>query len=158
MDVTVAPQSQLLVNQMQSQNSAGISSPANASLVSDDSSVMSVSPNPGDDSLESRLNTTISEPDDTCLQDRDLVHDHTDSYSSSLATNSDHFSLSSLGQYWPMSISPDYSQSPQFKRQLLNTENMSTSGNNPVSSGDSFYKTTASLKLPTFAHTMTRTP
>ena len=120
---------------------------------------MSVSPNPGDDSLESRLNTTISEPDDTCLQDRDLVHDHTsDSYSSSLATNSDHFSLSSLGQHWPMSISPDYSQSPQFKRQLLNTENMSTSGNNPVSSGDSFYKTTASLKLPTFAHTMTRTP
>jgi len=159
MDVTVAPQSQLLVNQMQSQ-SAGISSPANASLVSDDSSVMSVSPNPGDDSLESRLNTTISEPDDTCLQDRDLVHDHTDSYSSSLATNSDHFSLSSLSvQHWPMSMSPDYSQSPQFKRQLLNTENMSTSGNNPVSSsGDSFYKTTASLKLPTFAHTMTRTP
>merc|ERR1712038_878533 len=38
MDVTAAPQSQLLVNQMQSQNS-GISSPANASLVSDDSSV-----------------------------------------------------------------------------------------------------------------------
>jgi len=161
MDVTVAPQSQLLVNQMQSGQSAGISSPANASLVSDDSSVMSVSPNPGDDSLESRLNTTISEPDDTCLQDRDLVHDHnTDSYSSSLATNSDHFSLSSLSvQHWPMSMSPDYSQSPQFKRQLLNTENMSTSGNNPVSSsGDSFYKTTASLKLPTFAHTMTRTP
>jgi len=159
MDVTLAPgslQSQLLVNQIQHGESAGISSPANASLVSNDSSVMSVSPNPGDDSLQSRLNTTISEPDDTSasllIQDH-LVQDSS-SYSSSLATNSE-FSLSSLSQHWPMSMSPDYSQSPQFKRQLLNTENMS---GNPVSSGDSFYKTTASLKLPTFAHTMTRTP
>merc|ERR1712002_735513 len=138
---------------MQSQ-SAGISSP-NASSV-DESSVMSVSPNPGDDlespgslhhGLESRLNTTISEPDPDHIQD----------YSSSLGATSDLDYSSSLGQ-WPMSMSPDYSQSPQFKRQIL-PENSHNNGNpDVIDSGDSFYKTTASLKLPTFAHTMTRTP
>merc|ERR1712203_908209 len=56
---------------------------------------------------------------------------------------------SSLGQQWPMSMSPDYSQSPQFKRQLLTENNHQ---NNSGASGDSFYKTTASLKLPTFTY------
>lgn len=145
MDVAAPCQSQLVNTLMQSQ-SAGISSP-NASSV-DESSVMSVSPNPGDHSLESRLNTTISEPDqDLNLQD----------YSSSLGATSDLDYSSSLGQ-WPMSMSPDYSQSPQFKRQIL-PENSHNNGNpDVIDSGDSFYKTTASLKLPTFAHTMTRTP
>merc|ERR1712038_629608 len=150
MDVAAPSQSQLVNTLMQSQ-SAGISSP-NASSV-DESSVMSVSPNPGDDEspgslhhgLESRLNTTISEPD----------QDHMQGYSSSLGATSDLDYSSSLGQ-WPMSMSPDYSQSPQFKRQIL-PEN-SPNGNEVTDSGDSFYKTTASLKLPTFAHTMTRTP
>merc|ERR1712012_156701 len=120
-------------------------SPNDSSI--DESSVMSVSPNPGDHGLESRLNTTISEPDQ--IQD---------SYSSSLATSE--LDYSSLGQQWPMSMSPDFStQSPQnFKRQLLNTHTHQVSENSGVVSGDSFYKTTASLKLPTFAHTMTRTP
>jgi len=145
MDVAAPCQSQLVNSLMQSQ-SAGISSP-NASSV-DESSVMSVSPNPGDHSLESRLNTTISEPDqDLNLQD----------YSSSLGATSDLDYSSSLGQ-WPMSMSPDYSQSPQFKRQIL-PENSHNNGNPDVTdSAESFYKTTASLKLPTFAHTMTRTP
>jgi hypothetical protein len=145
MDVAAPCQSQLVNTLMQSQ-SAGISSP-NASSV-DESSVMSVSPNPGDHGLESRLNTTISEPDqDLNIQD----------YSSSLGATSDLDYSSSLGQ-WPMSMSPDYSQSPQFKRQIL-PENSHNNGNpEATDSGDSFYKTTTSLKLPTFAHTMTRTP
>lgn len=126
-------------------SSAGISVSPNASSV-DESSVMSVSPNPADHCLESRLNTTISEPDQDIIQD---------SYSSSLATSELGLDYSSLGQQWPMSMSPDYSQSPQFKRQLLTENNHQ---NNSGASGDSFYKTTASLKLPTFAHTMTRTP
>jgi len=152
MDVAAPSQSQLVNTLMQSQ-SAGISSP-NASSV-DESSVMSVSPNPGDDlespgslhhGLESRLNTTISEPD----------QDHIQDYSSSLGATSDLDYSSSLGQ-WPMSMSPDYSQSPQFKRQIL-PENSHNGNIEVTDSGDSFYKTTASLKLPTFAHTMTRTP
>ena len=126
-------------------SSAGISVSPNASSV-DESSVMSVSPNPADHCLESRLNTTISEPDQDIIQD---------SYSSSLTTSELGLDYSSLGQQWPMSMSPDYSQSPQFKRQLLTENNHQ---NNSGASGDSFYKTTASLKLPTFAHTMTRTP
>jgi len=143
MDVAVPSQSLLSPG---SPGSAGISVSPNDSSI-DESSVMSVSPNPGDHGLESRLNTTISEPDQ--IQD---------SYSSSLATSE--LDYSSLGQQWPMSMSPDFStQSPQnFKRQLLNTHTHQVSENSGVASGDSFYKTTASLKLPTFAHTMTRTP
>jgi len=150
MDVAApSSQSQLVnnnpaLNSMQGPGSAGISVSPNASSV-DESSVMSVSPNPADHCLESRLNTTISEPDQDIIQD---------SYSSSLAT-SECLDYSSLGQQWPMSMSPDYSQSPQFKRQLLTENNHQ---NNSGASGDSFYKNTASLKLPTFAHTMTRTP
>merc|ERR1712213_108385 len=143
MDVAVPSQSLLSPG---SPGSAGISVSPNDSSI-DESSVMSVSPNPGDHGLESRLNTTISEPDQ--IQD---------SYSSSLATSE--LDYSSSGQQWPMSMSPDFStQSPQnFKRQLLNTHTHQVSENSGVASGDSFYKTTASLKLPTFAHTMTRTP
>ena len=132
--------------------STGISVSPNASSVDESScSVMSVSPNPADHGLESRLNTTISEPDQDIIQD---------SYSCSLTSTSElglDYS-SSLGQQWPMSMSPDYSQSPQFKRQLLTENNHLLQNNSGGASGDSFYKTTASLKLPTFAHTMTRTP